>query len=89
MSEYLSTIQKLAKPLEKRVTVPVEEAAGLVLAEDVTAALPIPRFSNSAMDGFLVRTDDGDAQRTVVGDVPAGATAVSYTHLTLPTIYSV
>lgn len=76
MSEYLSTIQKLAKPLEKRVTVPVEEAAGLVLAEDVTAALPIPRFSNSAMDGFLVRTDDGDAQRTVVGDVPAGATAL-------------
>ena len=77
MSEYLSTIQKLAKPLEKRVTLATEEAAGFVLAEDVTATLPIPRFTNSAMDGFLVRTEDADATRRVIGDVPAGATALS------------
>lgn len=77
MSEYLSTIQKLAKPLEKRVTLATEEAAGFVLAEDVTATLPIPRFTNSAMDGFLVRTKDADATRRVIGDVPAGATALS------------
>ncbi|WP_245554367.1 molybdopterin molybdotransferase MoeA [Corynebacterium pyruviciproducens] len=76
MSEYQSIIHKLTKPLDKRVTLPVSEAVGLVLADDVEAKLPIPRFTNSAMDGFLVRTDDGTARRTVVGDVPAGATAL-------------
>ena len=31
----------------------------------------------------------GEVTAVVVGSLPAGATAVSYTHLTLPTIYSV
>ena len=34
-------------------------------------------------------TDDGFVYREDSGWVPAGDVAVSYTHLTLPTIYSV
>ncbi|KAB1504026.1 molybdopterin molybdotransferase MoeA [Corynebacterium sp. 320] len=61
------------------------EAAGLYLAEAVHARLPIPPWSNSAMDGFLVRREDvlGSEQSPVAlpitlpvaGDVPAGHAA--------------
>ncbi len=62
------------------VRVPVAEAVGRVLAEDARAVLPVPPFSNSAMDGFLVRSADlsgeGPWVLPVVGDVPAGRPAV-------------
>ncbi len=38
--------------------VAVPDSLGLVLAEDVVAALDVPRFANSAMDGFAVRAAD-------------------------------
>ena len=38
--------------------VDLAEAPGKVLAEDVFAREPSPRFTNSAMDGFAVRWED-------------------------------
>ena len=38
--------------------VPLDEAENRVLAQDVVAAFPSPRFDNSAMDGFAVRSSD-------------------------------
>ena len=38
--------------------VPLAEALGRVLAEDVTSADAVPGFDNSAMDGFAVRAAD-------------------------------
>jgi len=38
--------------------VPTAEALGLVLAEDVRAPNDIPSFTNSAMDGYAVRSSD-------------------------------
>jgi molybdopterin molybdotransferase len=38
--------------------VPLRAAAGRVLAEDVRAAEPLPRFDYSAMDGFALNTSD-------------------------------
>jgi molybdopterin molybdotransferase len=49
----LSQIEPLA-PLQ----LPLQEAYGCVLAEDVVAAVDIPDFSSSAMDGFAVRAAD-------------------------------
>lgn len=56
------------------VLLPVAQAVGRVLAQDAIAALPIPAFSNSAMDGFLVHAADAQPGATlpVVGDVAAG-----------------
>ncbi|GGO96310.1 gephyrin-like molybdotransferase Glp [Actinomyces gaoshouyii] len=58
----------------------LEDAHGLVLAEDVTAALPVPPWTNSAMDGYALRAEDavGAAERApvilpVAGDIPAGS----------------
>jgi molybdopterin molybdotransferase len=61
--------------------VPIGEALGRVLAADVTAAVAIPSFDNSAMDGYAVRAADlagaaADApvRLPVAADVPAGRT---------------
>lgn len=40
------------------VTMPLDEAAGLVLAQDVIARGNVPPFANSAMDGFAVLAAD-------------------------------
>jgi molybdopterin molybdotransferase len=42
-------------PIER---VPTVRAAGRVLAEDVVAAIALPSFDNSAMDGYAVRAAD-------------------------------
>ncbi len=40
---------------------PLSRARGAVLAADVVAAMPLPGFDNSAMDGFALRADDANA----------------------------
>jgi molybdopterin molybdotransferase len=40
------------------VTVPLADALGLVLAEPVRSAEPVPGFDNSAMDGFVLGAAD-------------------------------
>jgi len=40
------------------VRMPVAEALGCVLAEDVRSPIALPAFDNSAMDGFAVRAKD-------------------------------
>ncbi len=39
-------------------SIPLEDAAGRILAEDVTATLTQPPFDASAMDGYAVRAED-------------------------------
>jgi molybdopterin molybdotransferase len=56
-------------PVERR---PLTRALGAVLAEDLVAALPLPNFDNSAMDGFALRAADGLAPRRLVGEQFAG-----------------
>ena len=80
LSDHLAAVLAVGKPTATR-TVATEESAGLVLAEDARANLPVPPFSNSAMDGFLVRAADlpaGDSpwELPVSGDIPAGQTPI-------------
>ncbi len=63
------------------VTLPLADAEGLVLAADVIAPLSLPRFDNSAMDGYAVlATDvagadtDNPVKLPVAEDIPAGRT---------------
>ncbi len=63
-------------------SLPLSLAAGRVLAFPVVAQVNLPRFANSAMDGFAVRMDDVRLASVeepvilqVVGDIPAGSTA--------------
>ena len=61
-------------PLLSKETVPVLDAVGRVLAGDVVAPWDMPRWSNSAMDGFAVRSADcaPQARLRVTGYLPAG-----------------
>ena len=56
--------------------VPALDAVGRVVAEDVKAPFDLPRWDNSAMDGFALRAQDAAAPGglRVSGYVPAGAT---------------
>jgi molybdopterin molybdotransferase len=60
-------------------TVPLAEADGRILAADLFAPLPLPPFTNSAVDGYAVRSRDlpqrTEAVFPVTGRVQAGASA--------------
>ncbi len=65
--------------LNKPVALPFEKCAGLILAESITASGDIPAFTNSAMDGFAVISDDlinatktDPANLEVIGTIAAG-----------------
>lgn len=56
------------------------QAAGRVLAEDISAGMDLPPFDNSSMDGFAVRAEDLAQSSSehplslkVTGDIPAGS----------------
>lgn len=62
------------RPLEAE-TVPLLEALGRAIAEPLMATLDLPRFDNSAMDGYALRAADSGAGATlrVTGYLLAGS----------------
>jgi molybdenum cofactor synthesis domain-containing protein len=57
-------------------TMPLADATGLVLADDIVAPGMLPAFDHAAMDGFALRSADtapAPAHLTVVATLPAGA----------------
>jgi molybdopterin molybdotransferase len=76
LDEARSVVLGTVGPLASRAC-PLEEASGRVLAVDVRAPHPLPRFDNSAMDGFALRAGDTAHPPTrlaVVGSIMAGQT---------------
>ncbi|MET0298054.1 MAG: gephyrin-like molybdotransferase Glp [Microbacterium sp.] len=78
VDDHLATVLAAVVPLP-RESLPLAEARGRILAETVRAAVDIPVFDNSAMDGFAVRFEDVAAASAtepvalrVVADLPAG-----------------
>jgi molybdopterin molybdotransferase len=78
LEEALGRVLSAFEPLEPE-QVPIIEALGQVLAEDVVAEMDIPPLANTAMDGYAVRCDDtGGAlpdrprRLRVVADLAAG-----------------
>ena len=72
--QALERVLDAVTPLEPQ-SVEVREAVGTVLAEKVFATHPMPRFDNSAMDGYAVRSADLTEPRSsllVSGEVRAG-----------------
>jgi molybdopterin molybdotransferase len=77
VEEALERILSEIRPLPV-IHIPLAEALGLVLAEDVVAQEDMPPFANSAMDGFALRSQDSQPQAgqpprlRVTGSVAAG-----------------
>jgi molybdopterin molybdotransferase len=79
VEEHVGDILGTVGPLPAR-RVPLEQAHGCLLAADIRATAAVPRFDNSAMDGYAVRASDvaaageGDpVTLPVAGVIPAGA----------------
>jgi molybdopterin molybdotransferase len=77
MADLLTIEEALARIFERVQPVPAEtvavaDAAGRVLAEDVSAAVDLPPFPSSAMDGFAVRAQDTPGTLPVTFRVAAG-----------------
>ncbi|ERH21562.1 MoeA region, partial [Actinomyces johnsonii F0542] len=79
LEDYVAQVLETLSPLENG-QLALEQAHGRVLAEDVTAVVPVPPWTNSAMDGYAVRAGEtaGASPQTpvvlpVTGDIPAGA----------------
>ena len=51
---------------------PLGEAAGLVLAEDITSDVNSPPYDKALMDGYAVRSADREPQRRVLEEIAAG-----------------
>jgi len=57
ITNALSIIYKNVNPKSTHI-VPIEEALGAVVAKDYKASFDLPRFNNSAMDGYAVKVND-------------------------------
>jgi molybdopterin molybdotransferase len=74
LDEAIAEVLARAMPLPSE-TVPLAEARGRVLAEPARAAVDLPPFASSAMDGFAVRSADTPGTLVVVERIPAGRPA--------------
>ena len=82
VDEHRAAVADLLAPAGTE-QVALADAAGRVLAADLTSAVALPPFDNSAMDGYAVRaaevagaTEASPVRLPVAEDVPAGRTDV-------------
>ncbi len=71
VSEALTMVLAQAQPLPPE-RVPLADALGRILAEDVVAEQPLPPFPASVKDGYAVVAQDGPGEYPVVAQVTAG-----------------
>jgi molybdopterin molybdotransferase len=79
VDEAVAIIAARVSPVPDIEAVALAAADGRVLASDISAPLPLPPFTNSAVDGYAVRSGDlpqaAEQAFPVVGRVQAGAPA--------------
>ncbi len=76
LADALALLDARLQPVAASETVPLADAPGRVLAEDVTALIDVPPHDNSAVDGYAVRHADlaksGETRIPVQGRIAAG-----------------
>jgi molybdopterin molybdotransferase len=79
IEEAVAIIAARVTAVQDIETVPLAEADGRILAGDLRAPLPLPPFTNAAVDGYAVASADlpSGAERSfsVKGRIPAGSSA--------------
>ncbi|MBD0338820.1 MAG: molybdopterin molybdotransferase MoeA, partial [Thermoleophilia bacterium] len=74
LDEAVRTVLERVRPLPSE-RLPLGEAAGRVLAEPASAAVDLPPFPSSAMDGYALRAADTPGTLPVVARIAAGRPA--------------
>jgi molybdenum cofactor synthesis domain-containing protein len=75
LDEALALAVEAARPVERTEEVPLSEANGRVVAQEVRAEADVPPFDRAAMDGYAVRavdTEKAPKSLTLLGRVLAG-----------------
>ena len=69
-----AAIRACLAPVRETETLPIREALGRVLAQDIVPAINVPAHDNSAMDGYAVRFADlqGETRLEEIGAAFAG-----------------
>ena len=97
VEQALEFLLERARPLEEVEEKAIERARGRVLARSQVARIDVPRYANSSMDGYALRSADVDtarrhclfvAQRVAAGQTPTalgrGEAARIFTGAALP-----
>ncbi|HEY5316571.1 MAG TPA: gephyrin-like molybdotransferase Glp, partial [Solirubrobacteraceae bacterium] len=72
IDEALALVEAHVKPLPAE-EVELEQAYGRYIAQELRAAIDLPPFASSAMDGYALRAEDSPGALTVVGESSAGS----------------
>jgi molybdopterin molybdotransferase len=79
VDEAVAIIASRVSAVHEIEAVPLDKADGRILATDISASLALPPFTNSAVDGYAVRSNDlplrEDMAFPVSGRIQAGASA--------------
>jgi len=76
-TEALELLLSAVHPILEMELVPIRQANGRVLAQDLISGINVPPWDNSSMDGYAVQTADCQKENTilkVVQRIPAGKT---------------
>ena len=58
LEEARAIIERTVYPIDRTELLPLQQANGRVLAQDVVSTTDVPPFSRAAMDGYAVRAED-------------------------------
>ncbi len=58
VNEVKNTIKKEFQPIKREIEVPIMDAVGLVLAEDIFSNEDVPGFNRSTVDGYAVKASN-------------------------------
>ena len=58
LSDALETMQNSLSNVCEKITLPLSEALGFTLAENIISSKNVPPFNNSAMDGYALHSSD-------------------------------
>ena len=73
--EALDIIATKVTPLSSEI-IPIEDAVGRIVSQDYEAIFDLPRFNNSAMDGYIVKVSDAGQKVTQSAIIYAGDEAL-------------
>ena len=70
--DALAKVLAAARPIRELRELPLIQALGYTLAEDVISAIDVPPADNSAMDGYALRASEAKQPLPVSQRIPAG-----------------
>lgn len=71
VKEAISIIKELDVKLNYEI-IPIENSLSRICAQDITATISLPRFDNSAMDGFGILYEDKNEKLKIIDTIFAG-----------------